>query len=294
MQINRDCSKDGCPGIGYYCDANKCYSPRDQLIYGPPNTTEPVYTPSYGRSQFIGTTLLEELIKGYAVFSVDEKAVLGLTPAIKKSLEDGLIRGKKVADWLKRINAQATYADANTAWAKLTPNDQKLFTKETGLGEREYTDMARMKTQLPRNSAGKDLSGDAWAAFATTAIMSDGVLQTYLMGVFKDFDKFTIMARALMNKNMKVALASQTWYKSEEHLAAMVARAHNGGVWDRNLPSLKASDSFDYVKRFLGVRKEKGDWYSLRCTNSLGSNTVKPGTQGKGVGGLQMRPLVLN
>lgn len=35
-QINRDCSVDGCPGIGYYCDATKCYTPRDQLTYGPP------------------------------------------------------------------------------------------------------------------------------------------------------------------------------------------------------------------------------------------------------------------
>ena len=124
--------------------------------------------------------------------------------------------------------------------------------------------------------------------------MSDAALQGYLMGIFKDFDKFTIMAKALMDKNMNAAHASKTWDKSEEHLAAMVARAHNGGVWDRTLSSLKASDSYDYVKRFLGVHKSAGDWYSLRCAESLGSNTVKPGTQGKGIGGLQMTPLVLN
>jgi hypothetical protein len=114
------------------------------------------------------------------------------------------------------------------------------------------------------------------------------------MGIFKDFDKFTIMARALMDKNMNAASKSNTFDGTEEHLAAMVARAHNGGIWDRTLVSLKKSDSYDYVKRFLGVQKNEGDWYSLRCAESLGPNTVKPGTQGKGIGGLQMTPLVLN
>lgn len=79
------------------------------------------------------------------------------------------------------------------------------------------------------------------------------------MGIFKDFDKFTIMARALMDKNMNAASKSNTFDGTEEHLAAMVARAHNGGIWDRTLVSLKSSDSYDYVKRFLGVQKNAGD-----------------------------------
>ncbi|MCY4756500.1 RHS repeat-associated core domain-containing protein [Pelomonas aquatica] len=46
-QINRDCSTNGCPGIGYYCDATKCYPPRDQLKFGAPNTT--AYVDDFGR-----------------------------------------------------------------------------------------------------------------------------------------------------------------------------------------------------------------------------------------------------
>ncbi|MEO1768089.1 hypothetical protein [Thiobacter aerophilum] len=299
-RINRDCSTDGCPGIGYYCDAAKCYRPVDQLKYGPPHTTEPVYTPSYGRSQFIGTTLVGELIAGYANFSATDKAALGLTPAIKKSLEDALERGKKAGDWFDAIAAQPTYADANAAWSKLSVADQKMFAKETGLGEREYTDMARMKTQPPRNSNGKSLLSDARAAMATTAIMRDAALKTYLMGIFKDYDKFTIMAKALMHKNAKMAQSSAVWDKSEVHLAAMVARAHNGGKWERSLSSLTSprssasGDQNHYVKRFLGDKPGEGDWYSLRCAESFGKSTVRPGMQGKGVGGLQMIPLVLN
>jgi len=199
-RINRDCSVDGCPGIGYYCDSTKCYPPRDQLAYGPPNTSEPVYTPSYGRSQFIGTTLLNELIIGFAHFSQSDKDALGLTPTMKKSLQEGLQRGNSVGEWRKKIKVEATYADANAAWSKLSVASQKQFTQETGLGEREFTDMARITTQPPKNSKGKNLSGDAWAAFATTAIMTNTSLKQYLIGIITNFDKFTIMGNALMKK----------------------------------------------------------------------------------------------
>lgn len=62
-----------------------------------------------------------------------------------------------------------------------------------------------------------------------------------------------------------------------------------------------AHDANDYVKNFIGVpeyaRKnysQKGDWRSLRCTESFGANTVKPDSGGKGIGGLELGPLKLN
>lgn len=80
--------------------------------------------------------------------------------------------------------------------------------------------------------------------------------------------------------------------------AAMVARAHNGGNWNRSLSSLRTSDSYDYVKRFLGFESgqgSSGDWPSFRCTESFGGdNIVQPGTQGVGIGGLELKPLILN
>lgn len=132
--------------------------------------------------------------------------------------------------------------------------------------------------------------------------MSDTALATYLMGIFKTFDKFTLMGKALMKKNLDATKGYSNFDGSEAHLAAMVARAHNGGSWKRSFSSLtspndaSSGDQNHYVKYFLGQSgyRAKGDWYSLRCTESFGTNTVKPGTQGKGIGGLQMTPLALN
>ena len=295
-QINRDCSQGGCPGIGYSCDATKCYTPRDQLKYGPPNNGQPVYTPSFGRSQFIGSTFVGELLGAYASFSPQELTQVGLTPAMKQPLQAAQSRGTKMAEWWTKTPKAGSYAAANQAWANLSAANRAKFTAETGLGEREYIDMVRIKTQPPRNSKGKDLSGDARAALVTSAIMSNNAMKTYLMGIFQDFDKFTLLSHALMRKNLSAALAYQP-NASEEHIAAMVARAHNGGNWKRSLADLTASDSFDYVKNFLGTPTkflDKGDWKSLRCTENFGPGTLKPGTNGKGIGGLEMKDLNLN
>jgi len=294
-RINRNCSADGCPGIGYYCDATKCFSPRDQLAYGPPQTTEPVHTPSYGRSQFIGSTLVSELLGSYNTFPTDVLTQLGLTPRIRQLLRDADTRARNMAEWWRKTKKASTYAAANQAWANLPAAERTRFTTETGLGERAYVDMVRIKTQPPRNSNGDDLSKDAAAAFGTDAIMSNSDLKSYLMGIFKDFDKFTVMSHALMRKNMNAALRAQP-SASEEYLAAMVARAHNGGTWNRTYDDLKKHDSYNYVKNFIGIDiyTKKGDWKSLRCTDSFGTNTVKPGTNGKGIGGLEMKSLQLN
>ena len=156
-----------------------------------------------------------------------------------------------------------------------------------------------MKTSPPTNSKGTSLLSDAKQGFITSAIMSDVTLANFLMGIFKDFDKFTIMSQALMRKNMNLVL-SKFPNASEEEIAGRVARLHNGGPgsnWDAaSFTTLTSSDAFNYVKRFLGWSgyKSEGDWYSLRCTESLGNETLKPGTQGKGIGGLQMTPLKLN
>ena len=55
-------------------------------------------------------------------------------------------------------------------------------------------------------------------------------------------------------------------------------------------------DAYNYVNNFLGTPKytNKGDWNSLRCTETFGKDTVKPGTKGIGIGGLEMAPLKLN
>lgn len=118
------------------------------------------------------------------------------------------------------------------------------------------------------------------------------------MDIIKDFDKFTMMAKGLMKANMTNAKNTKVFDGTEEHLAAMVARAHNGGNWKRPLSDLSSpsvlKDQNHYVKYFLGKIPGKGDWYSLRCADSFGEETVKLGSQGKGVGGLEMQSLKLN
>lgn len=291
-RINRDCSKDGCPGIGYYCDSTKCYSPKDQLNYGPPTTNEPVYTPSFGRSQFIGSTLVGHLLGAYGTFSTDDLNQLGLNAAIKPTLAAAQKRGAKMAEWWKDSRPSTDYASANAAWSELSAADRARFTAETGLGERVYTDMIRIKTQPPKNSAGDDLSADAAQALVTAAIMSDSTTRDYLMGVFKDFDKFTIMGRGLMKENLNNARRYRP-NASEAYLAAMVARAHNGGTWMKTYEQLVSRDEHDYVKNFVGASgyRRKGDWNALRCAEGFGSRTVIPGTNGEGIGGLEMAPL---
>lgn len=78
-------------------------------------------------------------------------------------------------------------------------------------------------------------------------------------------------------------------------LAAMVARAHNGGNWKRTYDQLTTSDAYDYVKNFIGTtgHKDKGDWNAIRCTESFGKDTLTAGKNGRGIGGLQMTPLTL-
>jgi hypothetical protein len=44
----------------------------------------------------------------------------------------------------------------------------------------------------------------------------------------------------------------------------------------------------------LSLKLIEGDWNSLRCTATLGSKTLVPGQNGKGIGGLQMTPLSIN
>jgi hypothetical protein len=84
----------------------------------------------------------------------------------------------------------------------------------------------------------------------------------------------------------------------EKEVASRVARLHNGGRnWDTpNAAILTSVDANDYVKRFLGNRRGEGEWRSLRCTQDFGNTvqTVVPGTNGKGIGGLQFTALTLN
>jgi hypothetical protein len=90
-----------------------------------------------------------------------------------------------------------------------------------------------------------------------------------------------------MDTNLQSALADPVWDRSESHLAAMTARAHNGGPWRRTLNQLTINDQNNYVKNFLGEPGyvSRGNWRSLRCVEDFGATvtTVAPGTAGVGI-----------
>jgi hypothetical protein len=129
----------------------------------------------------------------------------------------------------------------------------------------------------------------------TEAIMNAPGVRDLLMGIFEDFDRFTTMSLGLMRHNLNRVLAAFP-NANEEEIAARVARLHNGGTWRAPLAQLLgAGDSYNYVKRFLGINRGEGEWRSLRCVENFGPNvtTVGPGTAGQGIGGLEMRRLTL-
>ncbi|WP_305824314.1 hypothetical protein [Massilia brevitalea] len=214
---------------------------------------------------------------------------------MKDALKEADIRGKNVMQWFKNMTPASSYAAAEKAWDALSEKRQAQFTAETGLKKEAYIDMVRMITKPPKNSKGTSLLGDAKQGLVTESIMTDAGVSSFLMGIFKDFDQFTLMTHALMKKNLKAATKYQS-NASEEYLAAMVARAHNGGKWQRTYQELVANDEHDYVKNFLGIGKftGKGDFKSLRCTEDFGTGTIKPGNKGNGIGGLEMTPIHLH
>lgn len=117
-----------------------------------------------------------------------------------------------------------------------------------------------------------------------------------LTGIFSDFDRFTVVGLRLMRNNLDRVLRAYP-NADEEEIAARVARLHNGGNWNAPLATLKgAGDSFNYVKRFLGDQRGEGEFRSLRCTQDFGPTvrTVAPGTNGRGIGGIELTPIKFN
>jgi hypothetical protein len=157
-------------------------------------------------------------------------------------------RGAKMLRWFNvEIAAASTYAAASTTWDTLPEATKARFTAETGLGEQAYEDIVRMKTSPPVNSAGTSLLGDARQGLVTEAILSNAATKTLLMGIFKDFDRFTVVAVGLMRNNLHKVLAEFP-AADEEEIAARVARLHNGVAWRAPMSVLKGSDdSFHYV-----------------------------------------------
>lgn len=293
-RINKDCSTDGCPGVFYYCTETAC------LARSSAPRTGAYYVASYGRSQFTVSTLIEELLATYDSLTPEERTALGMTPASRLNLDTARTRAIAAQDWFNRINGSTTYSAASQSWDNLSVRRRERFTRETGLGEQAYEDIARMKNSPPSNSNGVSLLNDARQGLITAAIMSDLDTASLLNGILRDFGRFTIVTTRFMRQNLNTVLTAFP-AASEEEYAGRIARMHNSGrnsTWNSpNFDTLLRNEANDYVKKFLGKPgyRQKGEWNSLRCAEYL-QGSARLGdisTLGNGVGGLELSPISL-
>lgn len=296
-KLGKDCSTTGCPGAA---------------ITGQTGT---VYHASYGRTQFIGSTFLDTINR---ILSPAEKQVLGVTPDIQQRITAGLRRATKASGAFTKYRSRYTCATAATAWdragqatlapqpAPLTTAERNAFGTDAGLGRQAFIDMICFVPSPPARPL-----GEGKAAFATEAIFTDTTLKNWMMDIFKSDDKFGLISRVLIRKNLATVLNEQAISANfnnaeaptltngspnqaydtrqraiEEELAMRVARLHNGGtgatstdtsVLTRNCGA-SPCDIGNYVKKFIGITASAGDWRSLRCATNPTNGSGAAGT----------------
>ncbi|MCC2961292.1 DUF6531 domain-containing protein [Massilia sp. IC2-278] len=229
-QINKDCSADGCPGKNLVA------------------TVLPDYIASYGTTQIIGTTMVENLraIKNSSTMT-DAAGRLAL------QLDNAVL-------WeaVERQQTRAIYAaqqfSAHTAstpdWDAATQAQRTAFMNGTGLAAAAAKQLWNDINRWKRNPTAR-FNGEARAAIATTVLLSDPTVNTYLMGIYKDSlpgGRLSIVSMALMRKSYNSVRGqvnvtndypplvngqpNPAWVKRQREielqLAMRTAREHNG------------------------------------------------------------------
>jgi RHS repeat-associated protein len=257
--LNKNCSVDGCPGIGITGQS------------GSNDEAPRIYRASYGRSQFVAATFIETLDR----LAQEDKVTIGITSDIQQRLTQARKRavdiGREERTNSRRRPANATgvggtnpgwfliarrfpCSNATSAWddvdavGALTAAERTAFQKETLLGRQAFIDMACF---VPQGDA-RPL-GEARNAFMTASILADPVLGVWLMDLYKSYDRFNFISRVFIRNNLRritenPPLSSQLTnsvasklpdgtpnptYKArqrqiEDELAMRTARLHNG------------------------------------------------------------------
>lgn len=319
-QINKDCSKNGCPG------------------HALDGTVLSKYHASYGRTQFLVRTMLDKLQDMH-----NDPSLSSATRALLR-LDDPAIWPGAIATAAQRVidvgNAFDKQKATSPDWAKASRSDRNAFKALTGL----QTDAQAEKIWNAINSwkrhPKKNLNNEAKNAIISTVILSDPTMNQYLMGIFKDSANdgaFNQVSKYLMQQNYDrvAAVVDQTntnpekladgsinpaWQKRQRaieiELAARVARLHNGDLCKKpskgchknvattgTMQELMTADSRkngrQYATRFLNIadwpvtqpanprrQQPTGDYFSLRCASKLPQVVTR--------GGMQMKPLKLN
>ena len=286
--LNKDCSRDGCPGVTITGQP------------GPNNAPAREYHASYGRSQFVAATFIETLDK----LPPADKIAVGITSDIQKRItlaKDRAVSNNGSEGFFEKLRkfpcgkAGSAWDDAGEAGA-LTEEQRNAFQRRTSLDRQAFIDMVCF---VPDGNS-KPI-GEAKNAFMTESIFSDPVLKFWLMDLYKNFDSFNLVSRIFIRNNLREVLKKsdlEANFKNtesppstekkinsafdarqreiEEELAMRVARMHNGGAsaFQKDSESLtrtcvskgpRPCDQGDYVKTFIGIQSGRGDWRSLRC-----------------------------
>lgn len=307
-QINKNCSKDGCPG---------------KALQG---TSLDGYYASYGKTQIIGTTLYDYLLQMKNDATIDAKTRADL------QLDDLALwadkTGAMAVAFKHALYIQGNFFDEHTAttpdWNKVDAKTQNEFISGSGLdktnAEKYWNDMNAW-----RKNPGKNREGEASAALATQVMMEDAAVKNYMMGIYKDSvpnGKFDLVSLYLMRgsyDSISTAVNTTNAYpmndafgqknpdwvlrqrEIEIELAARTARIHNGSTKKLATGSLTDLMEWDktkngrlYSHRFLNIpdwpfTDPKGqptaDYFDFRCSSELPA-TVK----GQG---LKLTPLSL-
>jgi hypothetical protein len=286
--LDKDCSKDGCPGV---------------TIYGQPGENgEPTreYHASYGRSQFVAATFIETLDNLPAV----DKAAIGITSDLQQKIKLARRRAEITNDnrgvfagarKFSCSSARSAWDDAGKANA-LTIEERSRIQFDAALDRQNFIDMVCF---VPEGKSKTE--GEAKNAFMTESIFSDSILKSWLMSLYKSYDPFNLVSRTFIRNNLRKILGSSELTERlknrepkestnvpgisrfetrqrevEDELGMRTARLHNGGgggltgdktsltrtcVKGEKIPC----DTGDYVKTFIGIKAGRGDWRSLRC-----------------------------
>lgn len=299
--IYRDCSTN-----------NGCRSDTDITVNG--NS----YYASYGRTQFVSETFLRHLGRLVPMLNANELTSLRLNTSVKLPNGDmgtmaqmiapardrATAAGHAYQDFRRKFGKGLSAAKAGDAWNSLTAAQQNKFIKDTGLGKTEFIDMLGYTPSGRARTENEGLN-----AFASKAAMRtpDGNGATtfgdWLMWLYKSQDQYNFVSKRFLQGNLNTVLGTTAIkprfvnnetpgteaYRLrqrviEDELARRTAIIHNNGSGGTGPSVTSGVPGYvrDYVAEFMGDRRGRGDWRSLRCSDELGTR-----------GGLEMKELNL-
>jgi hypothetical protein len=246
--------------------------------------------------------------------SQEDKESVGITNDIQQRITKARRRAERLNsdNGFFELARQFACADAPNAWdgsgseKSLKITDRNSFVSQTLLDRQNFIDMSCFVPVPPAKPIGEGKN-----AFITESIFADAQLKNWLMNMYKSYDYFNLVSRTFIRKNLRSVLANPDIkdrfqnnklsvinssknvqdFKGaqrviEREIAMRVERLHNGGkgAFSMDVDALlrkcvrngpRPCDTGDYVKTFIGVLPNRGDWVSLRCGEMVERNGIE-------------------